>query len=480
MADSCIINVVMHEINNVNKRLRAIKNFSNYFLMGIVVALLTFIIVLAAAGYDIDRNTGQVIQNGIVLVESQPDDASVIINGNRETSVTPAKYPIPEGEYSIEIQKAGYRTWRDNVQVKGSQVTWLYYPVLIPEVINTTVVDTLASVRIYDYNTQSDRLVIARGGNVRSLLLYDLSGNTVSATPYAIPDTAFRRSGGTPQGNVSHNNTSPNGRYMVLDYTGGFKDYIVVDLNDRANSFNVDARFGRNFDSVYVADDTLYLVADGRLFATDVRSSNLGTAIASGVTEVIPRLGASPLFIANQAEDDFYLATVANPSNRIIELSAGADVQAGTWDGDEFFAVLEQDSLKIYRGPLATEPVPEKIIQMSDGIQSFSVAPSGRFVAVHANEFSSIYDLDNKRTYQVDRGAEDSIGWLDGYRLAYNIDDSLYVSSFDGSNENQIVAYDDAYPAIMDANSRAIYTISVTAVSGNLALRQSGMIVESE
>ena len=90
--------------------------------MVLVVVFGTIILVLLAYGFDLNRKSGEVIQNGLVYIDSAPDNATLKINGQEHTSKTNTRVSLPEGKYTIEVSKDSYRTWNR---------TFYYSPFLI-------------------------------------------------------------------------------------------------------------------------------------------------------------------------------------------------------------------------------------------------------------------------------------------------------------------------------------------------------------
>ncbi len=468
----------MHEINSINKRLRTVKHFSNYFLIALVITVLTIVIVLAAQGYDIDRQTGQVVQNGILLVETNPEGATVTINGHEEVNQTPSKYPIPEGSYTLSVDKEGYRNWSSQVEIFGSRVNWLYYPLLVPELINTSIVDNVDGLNIFAHIVGADRLVTSLGSNVRSLTVYDLSGNSPSSTPYAIPLDLLRLNDGAPRGQVALNSVSSDGRYLVLDYTGSnFKDRLLIDLDQPSRSFNVDDRFDQNFDEVQIDGETLYLTSEGQLYTRAITDAELGGPVTGSVQKVVFRSDNSPVLV-RFADDQLFVAELAQPDVSLIDIEPETEFAGGNWEGSPYSVVKTSDELDIYSQLTAEDDsLPEKVLRFESG-SSYSISPSERFIATHTTNKTQVYDYDTKLTHRFDIGIDSSITWLDGYRFAYDQDGQLYIVDFNGDNSYQIAGYKAEYGAFADSNAKAIYSISKSAVGNRLVLRSSSLDVD--
>lgn len=95
----------------------------------IVVGSLTTFISLYARGYRFDIKSFKLLPNGILVVKSDPDGASVYINGALKTA-TNATIPLPSGTYDIEVRREGFLPWKKRLAVEKEIVTnvtaWLF------------------------------------------------------------------------------------------------------------------------------------------------------------------------------------------------------------------------------------------------------------------------------------------------------------------------------------------------------------------
>ena len=472
----------MHEINNIDKRRRTIKMFSNYFLVALVVTVLTGVIVLAASGYDIDRSTGQVIQNGILLVETEPRGANVTINGQMESAKTPARYPIPQGRYTVMVDKEGYRSWQSTVEIFGSRVNWIYYPRLVPELINTRPVSSLQNLNFIEHSQQRDSILINPTTNLRSFTLFDLGANQVAGAPFVLPEALYAvNEDDVIEGRVNFDAWSPDGRYVILQHVhSGQVDYIVVDLDDLASSYNLDEALGIEFDSVvFTHDNRLALLQEGLLFTTGVTSPVVAAPVETNVRDII--LSSNDTWVETDDGLQINLARLSEPENVLLSSSdLSTDYAVSVWEGDLTLIQSNSANVRIYKD-FSTDPSADNVVSKILSIEeNFLVQPSpdGRFVLAAGSSDSLIYDQETLETYEVAYGVGSAIQWLDGYRLAYSLGGQLYISDFNGSNEYQIASYDAGYPAVVDEDFTAIYSVDLRDADGQLILRESSLELE--
>lgn len=119
----------------MTKRLTVSKKIStfasnNMTLLRVLILLTTFVIVgiigyfvaLVARGYQFDTVTYKFLANGILVVKSDPDGASIYVDGNLK-GATNTNLKLSPNKYSVEIKKNGYITWQKELTIKKEEVT---------------------------------------------------------------------------------------------------------------------------------------------------------------------------------------------------------------------------------------------------------------------------------------------------------------------------------------------------------------------
>lgn len=92
------------------------------FLTILVVGILGLFASYYARGYRFNIKTFEFTPNGILVIKSEPDGASVYINGELKTA-TNATISLPPGSYDIEVKKDGFMTWSKRIQIEKEIVT---------------------------------------------------------------------------------------------------------------------------------------------------------------------------------------------------------------------------------------------------------------------------------------------------------------------------------------------------------------------
>lgn len=92
-----------------------------------VVGLISLFVSYYARGYRLNfssllNGSIQFEPNGILAIKSEPDGASIIIDGDLKTA-TDANISLPPGTYDVEVKKDGYFTWSKSLTIDKEIVT---------------------------------------------------------------------------------------------------------------------------------------------------------------------------------------------------------------------------------------------------------------------------------------------------------------------------------------------------------------------
>lgn len=93
----------------------------------LVVGLVTLFVSYYARGYRLNfksllKGSVQFSPNGILAIKSEPDGASVIINGELKTA-TNTNLSLPPATYDVEVKKDGFFTWSKRLVIQKEIVT---------------------------------------------------------------------------------------------------------------------------------------------------------------------------------------------------------------------------------------------------------------------------------------------------------------------------------------------------------------------
>lgn len=88
-----------------------------------VISLLATIAIFLAKGYTFSSKEKKIVGTGIITVTSEPDAASVFVDGHLTTATNATISSLPPKDYSIKIVKEGFIPWEKQVSVREGLVT---------------------------------------------------------------------------------------------------------------------------------------------------------------------------------------------------------------------------------------------------------------------------------------------------------------------------------------------------------------------
>lgn len=101
------------------------KRFIITIITLLVIALSAGVVILLAKGYTISPSEKRIVGTGIITVASQPDSASVFIDGHLTTATNATISSLSPKTYSVRVVKEGFIPWEKSVTVKEGLVTEL-------------------------------------------------------------------------------------------------------------------------------------------------------------------------------------------------------------------------------------------------------------------------------------------------------------------------------------------------------------------
>lgn len=101
------------------------KKFIITIITLLVVAAGTGVAIFLAKGYTFSTTEKRIVGTGIITITSEPDAASVFVDGHLTTATNATVSSLPTKSYSIKITKEGFIPWERSVAVNEGLVTAL-------------------------------------------------------------------------------------------------------------------------------------------------------------------------------------------------------------------------------------------------------------------------------------------------------------------------------------------------------------------
>ncbi len=491
----------MDFLNPHKKRAHFIRLMVGYVLVGIALAMGSLILILLSYGYDLDRKTGAVIQNGLVFVSAKPASAAVYVNGGQQGK-TNTKLVLPAGQYAIDLKRTGYRTWSRKFSLQGGSVERLDYPLLFPTKLTSKDVELYGSMPSFATASLDQHwLLTQQPGQLLKFDLMDLTSDNAPVTTLTLPANLLTASTDAAQSwqLVAWSNDD---RHVLLRHHFGDSDeFIMVDRQTPASSFNVNQLFGLTPSQVSLRDkrfDQLYLfnATDKTLQIGDVKA----TTVAPFLNHVIafkPHDDKTVLFVSDDspaAGQNTLKLYSAGKTYNLRQLPANDTylLDVGRFDNRWYMvaSAVSENRTYIYRDPetilkrQSSSPTLLPAIVLTTSQPEFlAFSDSSRFVAVQSGSHFAVYDADSDRRYYYDLTPALEAGrkatWMDGNRLTVASDAKTLVFDFDGTNQQTLVATDPNFPPIFDPDFKWLYNFAPSiTVSGRAAITRTDLVLK--
>lgn len=99
------------------------RQLLTYIAVFLFLAIGTVAVILYGTGYRLNIGKGKLglLETGLLVAKSQPDGASILINGHL-TTATDNTIDLAPGEYRIRIAKDGYSSWEKTIKIQKEVV----------------------------------------------------------------------------------------------------------------------------------------------------------------------------------------------------------------------------------------------------------------------------------------------------------------------------------------------------------------------
>ncbi len=105
------------------------KIFSKTAIISVMITLFVYLgailIYLYANGWRVDIFNREILQTGVLTVESDPSLSTLTVNGENKGR-TPKSLNLNVGRYDISVKKDNYRDWIKNIEIKKEKSTPIF------------------------------------------------------------------------------------------------------------------------------------------------------------------------------------------------------------------------------------------------------------------------------------------------------------------------------------------------------------------
>lgn len=454
-------------------------------LIGLAVITISIFLVLKAYGFDVDRKTGEVIQSGLVYVDSAPDNAEIKINGSVHSDKTNTRFTLPGGNYNLQLNKQGYRTWQRQFELEGSSIERFNYPMLLPSNLKTVPVDSNTTMNsLYSQSPDRKWVIVSENPELTSIKEYNLTDFTDSKLPktrsFAVPAGVFTKAVTSNKFEViewSNNNAD----FLVKHTFDGKTEHALINRDEPAKSFNLSALgtidgevslLDKSADKFLVHNKTTGSLT--RINKKDKKSTQLLVGVINFKSH-----GDDKILFTRAKPSDATKASVVLLDNektydiREIPLSANMPLDIAGFQDKWYLIVgsekesrtyIYEDFVKKSKDSPAGKVGPIRVIKNNiSSTLSVGFSKNVRFVSSFAGNDISVYDIEHKRSYRYKVDGIMPVGdipvWMDGHRLVMSSSGQAMVVDFDGSNKQTLTPLPNSDNIFFDRDYENYYTI---------------------
>ncbi len=468
------------------KRSRNIRLTIGHSLMVVLVLIATYILVFRAYGYDYDPKTGQVVQDGLVYIDSAPDGAAIKLNGQDYKSQTNTRLALPEGRYEMEISKNGYQTWKRSFDLDGGEVLRFAYPLLFPDKLDTAhLQDFKTPVSFASQSPDRRWIILEEKDKLNAMTLLDLekrSNDKPTKKTLNFPTGLFHAASGRHI--IKLVEWSTDNRHLLVkhQYKGGF-EFLVMDIQQPTLSYNVENTFSREADRVTLFDKKfdklfLYNAKSKSLLRADVKGKAV-QSFANGVISYKSHGDDTLLYSRPNTTDKTKADVVMRQNNKdyvIKKIPRSDDIplDIARYSGSWYIVVGVQSEHRsyVYRDPVdlvlnrgeSIESVRAIVLRNIGNIDEVSFSQNARFILSHSGQNFSIYDAELQQHFSYTLSQELDLSqepfWMDGHRLISNSGGKMLIFDYDGINRRSLIKADAALPVMFDRDYKEMYSLN--------------------
>ncbi len=477
----------MDYLDPKKKQRKKISLMVMYVLLGVAIAIGTVVVVYLVNGYSIDRQTGEVIQNGLIYLDSKPESADIYLNGEKQRGRTDARLVIPAGEYDVKMSRDGYRDWQRELVLEGGSLRRLTYARLIPSSLDSELaLNLVANPTMASQSIDKRWLVMASTENPLQLQVIDLNRNELRLDLLQLPLDLL--------------NTKEAGTWEVIDWADDNKtflasyttastiEYVLIDREDGNRSVKLSTRFptviftevslrSRKKNAVYLYD---------RVSETVYRANTDGTAelVLDKVLDYVSYDDDKLLYVTSEGAEEgmvvvnllvgnetYKLRSLKQSPNYLLDISKlGSSLVVGIGSPAEDRVIIYKDPVnEIKNNEFSKIPVPITVLRVPNPEELVISADSSVIVARGGQSFAS-HEFEADRSYQFKLEApldpNQKLRWLDGQHISVSSDGVQYIMDFDGSNVFDLIMSDPLLGGFMEKDFDQFYTFMPPVEAG--------------
>lgn len=432
--------------------------------MTVLTVITSAILLYAALGYRIGEG-GEVVRNGLLLVDSKPVAADVYINGENKNDPTASRFVLPAGLYSVTLKQDGYRKWARSVKLAASGVENLYYPLLVPSKLNPS--EQLNLTRPDIISQSPDRKLVfsySKQAGVPQIIQLDKDQSKLGAL--TLPASFLKDGSGF--GVLKVVEWAPDSRHILVQQNlANSSRLLSIDTKNPLSSIDITATIGRKVTSPHYAGrstDQVYGISGSNVVKFNIANGQSELAMKA-VKSYFPfdedtisfvRYNGSKKQIESGVKNGETITVIH--SKKTKDSSESGQGRYFEFDGVYYLAtqLSGESSATVYRNPLKSPILPKQLsftkIKLADS-DLFKLSDNNQFILLRKGKKVAVYDFEHARQSRFsisESGAQ--LEWMNSHHLLQkNANGTVSLSDYDGTNNYKMLKVD--YGSLMFSNN---------------------------
>ena len=464
--------------------------YFTYGVMTMAVALISAICILLVLGYRLDLKSGDVEQGALLQFRSFPSGATITLDNEALSFVTPGKRSVEVGQHSVTMQLDGYQTWEKTFAVKASELRWLNYARLIPENVQTSSVREFTTLAGAIPSPDKKWIAVLPAADKPELVLADIRNEKKPEfSPLTLPEDSYtKKDGATHQFSLVEWDFGA--RYILLKHvTGEVIEYLRIDRADAKDTVNISTKLGVSLEDVHfsgTSGSVFYGLENGTIRKLDSGAGTISQPLVKDVASFRLFKTSTLSYVKRPVNDRVGVGVVVDGKPfRVATYDATMPIvtDINEYFSDYYLAIGRGTSVEVYKDPELSTRQKIASVTSASAISWLRFGNSGRFVIAGTGSQFVSYDIETKQKADVNLpgSAPDPakpLQWLDDYYLVSAADNDLRITEFDGANQHVITSALPGYPVTLSGNGRALFSLGKTQ-SGNFVLQSSKMTIQN-
>ena len=429
-----------------------LKNILLYGSTITVIIIGTALLVAIARGYRYDFLNRRITQTGLVLIDSQPNGASIFVNDKYINQKSPYRIEAADiGQMTVKLTRAGYRDWMRTFTVHPEQVSFLDYAWLLPNQLDYE--KPLSNVTPTNLMPSGDHRKTYYQTKDPEIAIWQYLGQSNPQRIYTAPTS---QNGSTVKEIDS----------LQASYDGSQLLYRVVSDNPSWFIKNIGSNDAIDIlDTLKISVGTIILnpsnrnepfwLENGNLHKLNLDAKSVGPIVQSNVNAVsikTDKVVYSTIDPATQKTSVFFTTTSFEKVTRVPLKSTDDNgpfvLDYSRFRDTDYIYALSQTSGTLF---ITSDPSGTNTRQSIYGksVKNFIVSPSGRYILTDDRGKQNTYDFELGYYYPSNTSLDELQSWLwiDDNHIIVKTAGRLRMIDYDGSNSQELSEPSDKIPS---------------------------------